>query len=203
MVLESRFFCGRIHLYEGHDLYDIAFFPLVVSLTGAKLAILTNLVGGIEEGLQVGDLVALTDHINLSGINPLIPLQALTGDPIFLDMYDVYSKTQRDCLHQAAKSLNISLKEGVLAFLSGPNFETRAELEHIKALGTSVVGWSILPETLVARSQGMEVLGISCVSDLSQPDNFGPVDLNNIFEQGQKVSATLRKLLESYLPLTF
>tara|TARA_Y100000031_G_C8234557_1_gene392590 strand:+ start:815 stop:1645 length:831 start_codon:yes stop_codon:yes gene_type:complete len=195
------FFKGRIHFYEGHDHLDIAFFPVVVSLTGAEILIVTNLVGGIRGDLELGDLVVITDHYNLSGYNPLISLGKAKGRPLFVDMYDAYSSRLRVILKESSQQSGIRLREGKLAFLSGPNFETQMELEYLQNLGADVVGWSMVPEVLVARSLGMEVVGISCVSDISDPECFRPVDSADIFNQGIKRASSLKKLLDVFLSL--
>ena len=195
------FFQGRFHLYEGYDHLDITFFPVVVSLTGAKILIVTNLVGGIRGDLELGDLVVITDHYNLSGYNPLISLGKAKGRPLFVDMYDAYSSRLRVILKESSQQSGIRLREGKLAFLSGPNFETQMELEYLQRLGADVVGWSMVPEVLVARCFGMEVVGISCVSDISRPECFGPVDVADIFNQGIKKASSLKKLLDVFLSL--
>jgi len=195
------FFQGRIHLYEGYDHLDISFFPVVVSLTGAKILIVTNLVGGIRGDLELGDLVVITDHTNLSGHNPLISLGRAKGQALFVDMHDAYSSRLRMVLKEAAQQSGILLKEGKLAFLSGPNFETQMELEYLQKLGADVVGWSMVPEVLVARSLGMEVVGISCVSDISKPECFRPVDVTDLFNQGIKKAPSLERLLEGFSSL--
>ena len=195
------FFQGRIHMYEGQDLFDIAFFPLVVCFTGAKILITTSLVGGISEDLERGDLVLITDHLNLSGYNPLIPLARVEKAPCFVDMYNCYSLKLRKLAKDAGDRTGIPLTERRLAFLSGPNFETRMELEFLKGIGADVVGWSMVPEVLVARSRGLEVLGVSCVSDISDPGRFGPVEINDIFRQGANKVPVLKKLLGVLLSL--
>lgn len=195
------FFQGRIHIYEGHDLFDIAFFPLVVCLTGAKMLITTSLIGGISEDLELGDLVLITDHVNLSGYNPLIPLAGAGTGPCFVDMFDCYSRKLRKLAKDAGNKSGIPLTEGRLAFLSGPNFETQMELEFLKGIGADVVGWSMVPEVLVARSRGLEVLGISCVSDISDPGRFCPVKIDDIFRQGADKAHVLKKLLGVLLSL--
>jgi len=195
------FFQGRTHIYEGHDFFDVAFFPLVVCLTGAKILITTSLVGGISEDLERGDLVLITDHLNLSGYNPLIPLAGVETGPCFVDMYNCYSLKLRKLAKDAGDRAGIPLTERRLAFLSGPNFETKMELAFLKGVGADVVGWSMVPEVLVARSRGLEVLGISCVSDISDPGRFGPVKIDDIFRQGANKAHVLKKLLGVLLSL--
>ncbi len=193
------FFQGRIHLYEGYDPLDIAFFPVVVSLTGAKILIVTNLVGGIQKDLKLGDFVVIVDHTNLSGYNPLISLGKAKGQPLFVDMHDAYSLRLRKILKEAAQQSGTQLKEGKLVFLSGPSFETQMELEYLQNMGADVVGWSMVPEVVVARSCGMEVVGISCVSDISNPECFRPVDIAGIFDQGTNKAPSLERLLNLFL----
>gem|GEM_PF-985840 len=195
------FFQGRIHAYEGYDMLDIAFFPLTASLAGAKILITTNLTGGIRKDLKPGDLVMITDHINLSGLNPLIALGKAEGKPLFVDMYDAYSLELRELLKKAGCESGIELKEGRLAFFPGPNFETQMELEFLQKTGADIVGWSLVPEVLVAKRCGMKVAGISCVSDISNPECFLSVDASDIFEQGIKKAGSLKRLMSVFLPL--
>jgi len=190
---------GRTHVYEGHSAAEVAFPVMAASGLGAKMLINTNLSGGISKNFNIGEFMLISDHINLSGHNPLIGFKNLRGRTSFVDMCEAYSPRLLSLMQKAASRLKIKLHKGVLAYLTGPSFETPAELRFLKSIGTHAVGWSIVPEVIMARSLGMEVLGISCISDLSDPDRPLPVNLEGIFKVGIKKSKELHALLAEFL----
>jgi purine-nucleoside phosphorylase len=168
--------------------------------------VLTNAAGGIKEGYRVGQLVALSDHINLMGWNPLtgpneprFGLRPGTGLRFF-DMTEAYSKALRALAHQAASEEGFTLEEGVYLATPGPSFETPAEIRAFRALGATLVGMSTVPETIVARHMGIEVLGISCVTNLAAGLGSTPLSHEEVFETGRQVEATLAGLLTRLAP---
>lgn len=163
-------FQGRIHFYEGYDMFGVTFPVRLMHGLGAQMMIVTNAVGGISETLTNGDLVAIRDHINFMGTNPLRGPNLDSMGPRFPDMVNCYDERLRSVAHEVAKEAGISLKEGVYIAVSGPSYETRAEIQFMRMIGADTVGMSTAPETIVARHVGMRVLGISCVTDVLYGD---------------------------------
>jgi len=190
---------GRWHLYEGYTAGEAAYPVLVAHALGAKMLIATNLSGGIHAGFNVGDFMAVTDHLNLSGENPLVRMRDAQGRVIFQDMLKAYSPELIVFLKKAAVSAKIRLHQGVLAFLKGPSFETPAELRFLKMIGADAVGWSLVPEVIMARAMGMKALGICCISDKADPRHVKPMDLDAIFDAGVKKADALYRLLAAFL----
>jgi purine-nucleoside phosphorylase len=189
---------GRYHVYEGFSIADTTYPVCMAAELGVKKLITTNLSGGINEDLNVGDFMTVEDHINLSGVNPLVwDLNKIPG--YFTDMYKAYSPYLIRLLENTASELSVPLQKGVLAYLTGPNFETKAELKMLKILGADAVGWSIVPEVLVARRYGMDVLGLACISDTSNPEKYGPIKLKELYEIGLKKADLLFSLLEGLI----
>jgi purine-nucleoside phosphorylase len=197
---------GRVHFYEGYSPSQVTFPMRVLGLLGIRAVILTNAAGGIAEDYRIGQLVALRDHINLMGWNPLVgpnePHFAVGPDAglRFPDMTEAYSKRLRAIAQQAAEDEGFSLAEGVYLAVSGPSFETPAEIRAFRALGATLVGMSTVPETIVARHMGIEVLGISCVTNLAAGLGATPLSHQEVFEAGRQVERRLARLIERLLP---
>jgi purine-nucleoside phosphorylase len=197
---------GRVHYYEGYTPAQVTFPMRVLGALGVRAAVLTNAAGGIKEGYHVGQFVALADHINFTGFNPLVgPNEARFGFQPgsglrFFEMTEAYSKELRALAREAAQEEGFELDEGVYLALSGPSFETPAEIRAFRALGATLVGMSTVPETIVARHMGIEVLGISCVTNLAA--GLSPTQLSHqeVFETGRKVEDRLARLLERLAP---
>lgn len=189
---------GRYHVYEGYDAGFTAFPVKVAAELGVKKLITTNLSGAINGSFKIGDFMVVEDHLNLSGVNPLI-WNSEKDSAKYTDMYQAYSPKLIARLEKAALELNIGLHKGVLAYLTGPNFETRAELRMLKLLGADAVGWSMVPEVLEARRSGMEVLAIACISDISDPERFGAVNLEKIYHTAAKRAGALLSLLSLFI----
>jgi len=197
---------GRVHFYEGYSPLEVTFPMRVLGALGVQAVILTNAAGGIAEGLQVGQLVALSDHINLMGWNPLVgPNEARFGyGPSaglrFFDMTEAYSKRLRSLARDAAAREGFALDEGVYLAVSGPSFETPAEIRAFRGMGATLVGMSTVPETIVARHMGLEVLGLSCVTNLAA--GLGKTELSHedVFAAGQQVERRLAGLLKRLAP---
>jgi purine-nucleoside phosphorylase len=189
---------GRFHVYEGYEVFQTTYPVRMAAALGIKKLITTNLSGGINGSLDIGDFMVVEDHLNLSGVNPLRwGFQKSPGQ--FTDMYEAYASGLIRLLEEAASVLNIPLRKGVLAYLTGPNFETKAELKMLKILGADAVGWSMVPEVLVARRYGMDVLGLSCISDISDPDRFDVVNLEMLYKAGFDKTDSLFSLLEGFI----
>lgn len=163
-------FAGRIHYYEGYSMDQVVFPVRLMRALGAEIMIVTNAVGGIATALQNGDLVAIRDHINFIGTNPLRGPNDDDLGPRFPDMVNCYDPELRKIAHEVAQKLKITLKEGVYIAVSGPSYETKAEIHFMRMIGADIVGMSTVPETIVARHAGMRVLGISCVTDVLHGD---------------------------------
>ncbi|MBI5562819.1 MAG: purine-nucleoside phosphorylase [Deltaproteobacteria bacterium] len=186
---------GRFHFYEGHSMREVVSIVYVMRELGVKRLIINSAVGGINKDYEQGDLVMVNDHINLSTANPLIGLKGEDGKMLFPNMIDAYHKETGAALKTAAAANAVMLKEGVLAYLPGPAFETRAELRLLRALGADLIGWSMVPEVSFARALGMEVAGICCVSDISNPDTAAPANLDDIVEACRSASERLSAIL--------
>ena len=197
---------GRVHYYEGYSPQQVTFPMRVLGALGLQAVILTNAAGGIQEGYRVGQLVALGDHINFMGWNPLIGpnesrFAARPGAGLrFFDMTEDYSKPLRTLAQEAAKEEKFELAEGVYLAVSGPSYETPAEIRAFRALGATLVGMSTVPETIVARHMGIEVLGISCVTNLAA--GLGAKQLNHaeVSEIGHQVEHRLARLFQRLAP---
>lgn len=193
---------GRVHFYEGYTPAQVTFPMRVLGLLGIDAVILTNAAGGIDPNYELGQLVALSDHINLMGFNPLVgPNEARfatrkNSGLRFFDMTEAYSKRLRALARQAARDESITIEEGVYVAVSGPSFETPAEIRSFKALGATLVGMSTVPETIVARHMGLEVLGISCVTNKAAGLNLRPLSHEEVFETGRLVERRLAGVLE-------
>jgi len=197
---------GRVHFYEGYSPAQVTFPMRVLGALGIRAVVLTNAAGGIKEGYRVGQLVALADHINLMGCNPLVgPNEARFGFQPgaglrFFDMTEAYSKALRALAKEAAEAEGETLEEGVYLAVSGPSFETPAEIRAFRSMGATLVGMSTVPETIVARHMGIEVLGLSCVTNLAA--GLGAAQLNHeeVMETGRQVEQRLARLLERLAP---
>jgi purine-nucleoside phosphorylase len=197
---------GRVHFYEGYSPLEVTFPMRVLGALGVRAVVLTNAAGGIAEGLSLGQLVALSDHINGMGWNPLTGSNEARfgfapGSGLrFFDMTEAYSKRLRARAAEAAQAEGFDLKEGIYLATPGPSFETPAEIRAFRALGATLVGMSTVPETIVARHMGMEVLGISCVTNLAAGLSAAPLSHQDVFETGRKVEARLAGLLTRLAP---
>lgn len=192
---------GRIHYYEGLPQREITLPIRVLAAIGVKSLILTNACGGVNTGFVPGDLMLISDHINFSGQNPLIGPNMDTFGPRFPDMSDLYTASLRAAIRQKADELGIPLREGVYAMYSGPNYETPAEIRMFRTLGADAVGMSTVPEALVAGHCGMQVVGISCITNMAA--GILPVKLTHqeVIETAAKVHDRFQRLLEGVLTI--
>lgn len=167
---------GRFHFYEGYDMKQVTFPVRVIKALGVDKIIVTNACGGMNENFRAGDLMIITDHINMLGTNPLIGHNYEELGPRFPDMSQAYSREYIKLALDTADRLNINVQKGVYAAVTGPNYETPAELRMLIRIGADAVGMSTVPEVIVASHGGMKVLGISCITDMALPDNLEPLD---------------------------
>lgn len=186
---------GRFHRYEGYDLQQITFPVRVLHALGARTLVVSNACGGMNPLWGPGDLVLLSDHINLLGDNPLVgPNDERLGSR-FPDMSAPYDPELRARARAIALELGIVLREGVYAAVPGPNLETRAEYRMLRALGADVVGMSTVPEVIVAGHQGMRTVGISIITDQCLPDALEPADITRIIATAGRAEPSLTRLV--------
>ncbi len=186
---------GRFHRYEGYDLQQVTFPVRVLHALGARTLIVSNACGGMNPLWGPGDLVLLSDHINLLGDNPLVGPNDERMGPRFPDMSAPYDPDLRALARQAALELGIVLREGVYVAVPGPNLETRAEYRMLRALGADVVGMSTVPEVIVAGHQGMRTIGISIITDQCLPDALEPADIGRIITTAGRAEPHLTRLI--------
>jgi purine-nucleoside phosphorylase len=191
---------GRYHYYEGHDISDVVFPVRVLAKLGVKNLLLTNAAGGIGRGLTPGDLMVIRDHINLMGINPLRGANDERLGPRFPDMSAVYDPEFQEAIATAQKEIGLAPKRGVYLALSGPSYETPAEIRMLAALGADAVGMSTVPEAICARHAGMRVAGISCVTNLAAGISAQPLSHKEVTETAARVKDDFIKLLQLVVP---
>jgi purine-nucleoside phosphorylase len=186
---------GRFHRYEGYDLSAVTFPVRVMRALGARLLFVSNACGGMNPLWSPGDLVLLSDHINLLGDNPLIGANDERLGPRFPDMSAPYDPELRALARATALELGITLREGVYVAVPGPNLETRAEYRMLRMMGADVVGMSTVPEVIVAAHSGMRTLGISIITDQCLPDALEPADIGRIIATAGRAEPFLTRLI--------
>jgi purine-nucleoside phosphorylase len=191
---------GRVHSYEGYSAKEIAFPMRVFGRMGIHSAILTNAAGGINLEYRQGALVVIRDHINLQGSNPLIGPNDDRFGPRFPDMTRAYWNSYREIALAEAQRLGIEVQQGVYAALSGPSYETPAEIRYLRTIGADLVGMSTVPEVIVARHMGIRVLGISCVTNMAAGILDQPIDHAEVMETGERVKTQFVALLRAIIP---
>jgi purine-nucleoside phosphorylase len=190
---------GRAHYYEGHDMFTVTFAVRVLGLLGVKVLILTNAAGGINTSFAQGALMVIDDHINLMCTNPLIGPNEDRFGVRFPDMTEVYARRLRAIAHAAEADANITLEHGVYVGLHGPSYETPAEIRFLRAIGADAVGMSTVPEAIVARHMGMEVLGISCITNMAAGVLPEPLNHDEVMETARRVRSQFVALLEAVI----
>jgi len=190
---------GRYHYYEGHDIQDVIFPVRVLGSLGIKKIILTNAAGGIDKTLTPGNLMIITDHINMMGINPLRGDNDEKIGTRFPDMSNIYTKELINIIAENMKGLNLEVKTGVYSALSGPSYETPAEIKMLRALGASAVGMSTVPEAIAARHMGMKVAGISCITNLAAGISDNELNHKEVTKVANKVKDDFIKLITNVL----
>ena len=191
---------GRVHAYEGYSAHEVVFPMRVLGCMGIRAAILTNAAGGINLEYKQGALVILRDHINLQGTNPLLGPNDERFGPRFPDMTQAYWKSYRQSALIEAKRLGIEVHEGVYTALSGPSYETPAEIRFLRTIGADLVGMSTVPEVIIARHMGLRVLGISCVTNMAAGILDQPIDHAEVMETGERVKTQFVALLRAVIP---
>lgn len=190
---------GRFHYYEGHDLEAVVFPIRVMKAIGVETIIVTNAAGGVNESYKPGDLMLISDHLNLTYRNPLIGGNDESLGARFPDMSEAYSKRLRGLSKEVATTLGIQLQEGVYAGLLGPSYETPAEIRMLRILGGDSVGMSTVPEVIVARHMNIEVLGISCISNMAAGILDQPLSHDEVMETTEKVKAEFLSLVKGVI----
>jgi purine-nucleoside phosphorylase len=193
-------FQGRRHFYEGVGWSPVIFPPLIAHQLGAQTILLTNAAGGIREDLKLGDLMVLSDHLNFMGSNPLIGEVPHADIPRFPDQTEVYNKELRETILQVGKETGQDLKMGTYLALSGPAFETPAEITAFCSLGADAVGMSTVPEAMVANALGLKVGALSCISNLAAGKSAHPLSHEEVAETASKALPKMTKLLANLLP---
>ena len=186
---------GRYHFYEGHDIRDIVFPVRVLCSLGIQNLLITNAAGGINSAFAPGDLMVISDHINLMGENPLSGDNDERIGPRFPDMSTIYDKVLSEKIISTARSMKISIKSGVYAGLRGPSYETPAEIRMLKTIGADSVGMSTVPEGIAAKHMGMKVAGISCITNFAAGIIDQPLDHSEVTETADRVKEDFISLL--------
>jgi purine-nucleoside phosphorylase len=189
---------GRFHMYEGHPAALAAFPVRVFHALGALELFVSNAAGGISPKLAVGDLMMISDHLNLMGANPLVG-EAQEGETRFPDMTDAYNPGLRWVLRTTAEKLGITLREGIYAGLLGPSYETPSEVKMLRLLGADAVGMSTVPEVIVARALGMRVAGVSCITNAAAGVTGSALSHAEVLETTNRVSASFESLVTEFL----
>jgi purine-nucleoside phosphorylase len=192
-------FQGRFHFYEGYRIRELTFPVRVMGGLGAKVLIGCNATGGLNLDFSSGDLMLITDHINLIPDNPLRGSNIDRWGPRFPDLSKTYSVTLRKKIGQVAEKLGMALREGIFVAVPGPSLETPAETRALRMIGADAVAMSLVPEVIVAVHAGMEVLGISVIANVNDPDNFQPILIEDIIAQAHKAEHRLERLLVAFL----
>jgi purine-nucleoside phosphorylase len=187
---------GRSHLYEGHDARTVTFAVRALGVLGIKVLILTNAAGGVNTAFSQGALMVIDDHLNLTGANPLVGENDDRFGPRFPDMTVVYSSRLRAIADAAGRRIELQLPHGVYAALLGPSYETPAEIRYLRTIGADAVGMSTVNEAIAARHMGIEVLGISCISNMAAGVLPQPLNHEEVLETTRRIRGQFIALLE-------
>lgn len=198
--VEVLAYAGRTHLYEDRPLDEIVFGVRCAILAGCHTILLTNASGGCGAGIEAGDLVLISDHLNLTSANPLMGPNDERLGKRFPDLTEAYSKGLRDVAREAAATVDVTLKEGVYAWFTGPTYETPAEVEMARRLGADLVGMSTVPEVIAARHMGARVLGISLCTNLAAGISPVPLSHDEVTEAAEKARDGFTRLLDAIIP---
>jgi purine-nucleoside phosphorylase len=190
---------GRVHAYEGHPLSTVIFGTRVIGRLGVKALVVTNAAGGVNTAFGRGALMVIDDHLNLMGANPLAGENDERFGPRFPDMTEVYSKRLRNIADQAAAAKGLTVAHGVYAALAGPSYETPAEIRYLRTIGADAVGMSTVPEAIAARHMGLEVLGLSCITNMAAGVLPQPLNHEEVLETARQVRDTFIALLEGII----
>lgn len=191
---------GRFHFYEGYSLQEVTFPIRVLKLLGVRTVILTNAAGSLNVEFTPGSLMVISDHLNLLGDNPLRGENEEVFGPRFPDLTSVYAPELQDIVIEAGSAMGIELRRGIYAALSGPSYETPAEIHMVRTMGADAVGMSTVPEAIVARHMGMNVVGISCITNLAAGVSNRPIDHSQVMQIGESVRGAFTELLRRIVP---
>ena len=186
---------GRFHFYEGYSLEEVTFPIRVLKLLGVRTLVLTNAAGALNVEFAPGSLMVISDHINLLGANPLTGPNDDRFGPRFPDLTSVYAADLQNLVIEAARAMGLPMRRGVYAALSGPSYETPAEIHMVRTLGADAVGMSTVPEAIVARHMDIEVVGISCITNLAAGVTSRPIDHGQVMAIGERVRDQFSELL--------
>ncbi len=192
--------CGRAHYYEGHSMAAVTFPVRVLAAFGIRALLLTNAAGGINRRLVPGDLMLVRDHINLMGVNPLRGYSGF-GRPAFVDMTQAYDPRLNALLRRAARLAKVNLRTGVYMAVSGPSYETPAEVRAFARLGADAIGMSTIPEVIVARQCGLRVAAVSCITNLAAGVAKGPLSHDEVLRTGERITHIATALLKAFVRL--
>lgn len=190
---------GRVHFYEGHDFGTVTFAMRVLGHAGVRTVILTNAAGGINQRFESGALMLIEDHINFMGANPLMGPNDDRFGRRFPDMSEIYSRRLQSLAREAGTASGVALEHGVYIAVTGPSYETPAEIRAFRVLGADAVGMSTVPEAIVARHMGIEVLGISCISNMAAGIVPQPLTEEEVIETTSRVRASFIAVLEGII----
>jgi purine-nucleoside phosphorylase len=194
---------GRLHGYEGHDAATVAFPARVLGVLGARALVVTNAAGGCNPSFAPGDLMRISDHLNLTGRNPLLGPNEERLGPRFPDLTHAYDPRLATALEAAARATGQALRAGVYAQLNGPSYETPAEVRMARALGADAVGMSTVPEVIVAAHMGLPLAGISCITNLAAGISQHPLTHDEVMEVARGVEGKFLDLLRAFIPRAF
>ena len=191
---------GRFHFYEGYRLEEVTFPVRVLGLLGVRSLVLTNAAGGLNNSYEQGALILISDHLNLMGTNPLLGRNDPRFGPRFPDMTEVYDREYQEAAIGEAREMGLELRRGIYAALSGPAYETPAEIRMLRLLGADAVGMSTVPEAIVARQMSLRVLGLSCITNMAAGVLDKPINHEEVIETGERVRETFAELLRRVIP---
>ena len=194
-------FAGRVHYYEGWDLFDVVFGVRAAALSGCHTILLTNASGGVSRGLSVGDLIAISDHINLTGRNPLHGANDRRLGPRFPDVSDAYSAALRHAMKPVFERSGVPYKEGVYTWFTGPSYETPAEIEMVRRIGGDLVGMSTVPEAIAMAHMGIRVGAISLVTNMAAGTTDEPLSHAEVQEAAEQARTKFETLVDALLPI--
>ncbi|MDW7673040.1 MAG: purine-nucleoside phosphorylase [Bacillota bacterium] len=190
---------GRFHFYEGYNMSQVTYPIRIMKMLGVKTLIVTNAAGGVNTNFEPGDLMVISDHINLMGSNPLIGANVNELGQRFPDMSEAYAKQLRKLAFQVATKKQLVLEEGIYAGVMGPSYETPAEIRYLRHIGADAVGMSTVPEVIVANHCGMKVLGISCITNMAAGVLEAKLSHDEVMETAAKVKEDFVSLIEGIL----
>lgn len=190
---------GRLHYYEGYGMQEITLPVRVMQVLGVKTIVVSNASGGLNPEFHAGDIMIITDHINLSGNNPLVGPNIDEWGPRFPDMSRVYDRALICLAERSAAEQGIRVQKGVYAGLAGPSLETPAEIRFLRTIGADAVGMSTIPEVIAAVHAGMSILGLSVIANMNIPDRMRPVNIEQIIATAERTAPTLQALIRGVI----